>query len=302
MMRKYLLILLLPIATMVKGQTVLEDQFQFNFLALNPAMTGARETFSLNGMFGNQFNGTLRPQQVYQLFSMDGSIQEGRGGLGLQAYNSNIVGFNNAGAKISYAYRQKFGDVFSVALGADAGFIYQPTILSGVGLKQMFPYAGLGGLFATDQFFVSVSKPVLFISDSGPFNSKKPLYTMIGFSLGDVENMMLNLSGTMESNKDAKANFFITAKVWFKQKAGFGIIYRSENSLGGSGKINKAVPMVEFQLGESFRLGGSYDFKPLAYPNNASTGAFQQRGIFQLYLRYEFIRDDMNTNNRMKYY
>lgn len=298
-MRKYLvLLLLLPIATVVKAQTILEDQFQFNFLALNPAMTGARETFSLNGMFGNQFNGTLRPQQIYQLFSMDGSIQEGRGGLGLQAYNSNIAGFNNAGAKVSYAYRQKFGELFSVALGANAGFIYQPTIVTGQGLKQMFPYAGLGGLFSTDQFFLSVSKPVLFISD-GLFNSKKPLYTMLGFSLGELENVMLNVSGMLESNKGAKSNFFITAKAWFKQKAGFGIVYRSESPFGQ--KINKVVPMVEFQLGDNFRVGGSYDFKPFAYPTSSSVGSFQQRGIFQLYLRYEFLRDDSN-NNRLKYY
>ncbi|MBA4848773.1 PorP/SprF family type IX secretion system membrane protein [Emticicia sp. BO119] len=298
MMRKYLLLLLLPIATVVKAQTILEDQFQFNFLALNPALTGTRETFSLNGMFGNQFNGTLRPQQIYQLFSMDGPIQEGRGGLGLQAYNSNIAGFNNAGAKISYAYRQKFGDVFSVALGADAGFIYQPTIVTGQGIKQMFPYAGLGGLFSTEQFFVSVSKPVLFISE-GLFNSKKPLYTMIGFSLGETENIMFNVSGLLESNKDTKANFFLTAKAWFKQKAGFGILYRSESQFGQ--KVNKVVPMVEFQLGDSFRVGGSYDFKPLAYPTSSSAPSFQQRGIFQLYLRYEFLRDD-SSNSRMKYY
>jgi type IX secretion system PorP/SprF family membrane protein len=299
MMRKYLLLLLLPITTLVKAQTILEDQFQFNFLALNPAMTGARESFSLNGMFGNQFNGTLRPQQIYQLFSMDGPINEGRGGLGLQAYNSNIAGFNNAGAKLSYAYRQKFGDVFTLALGADAGFIYQPTIITGKGIKQMYPYAGLGGLFTTDQFFLSVSKPILFINDEGLFNSKKPLYTMLGCSLGDMENVMLNMSGMLEANKGTPINFFITAKAWFKQKAGFGIVYRSESPFGS--KINKIVPMVEFQLGESFRLGGSYDFKPLAYPNSSSQGTFQQRGIFQLYLRYDFLRDG-DSNNRLKYY
>jgi type IX secretion system PorP/SprF family membrane protein len=297
MMRRYLFLLLIPIATFVKAQTILEDQFQFNFLALNPAMTGARETFSLNGMFGNQFNGSLRPQQIYQLFSMDGSMQEGRGGLGLQAYNSNIAGFNNAGAKVSYAYRQKFGDLFTVALGADAGFIYQPTIITGQGIKQMFPYAGLGGLFSTDQFFLSISKPVLLISN-GLFNSKKPLYTMLGFSLGDKENIMMNVSGTLESNKDTKSNFFITAKLWFKQKAGFGIMYRSESPFGT--RINKVVPMVEFQLGNSFRVGGSYDFKPLAYPTSSSQ-SFQQRGIFQLYLRYEFLNEN-SSNSRMKYY
>ena len=122
---------------------------------------------------------------------------------------------------------------------------------------------------------------------------------MIGFSLGETENIMFNVSGLLESNKDTKANFFLTAKAWFKQKAGFGILYRSESQFGQ--KVNKVVPMVEFQLGDSFRVGGSYDFKPLAYPTSSSAPSFQQRGIFQLYLRYEFLRDD-SSNSRMKYY
>jgi hypothetical protein len=116
-----------------------------------------------------------------------------------------------------------------------------------------------------------------------------------------MENVMLNMSGMLEANKGTPASFFITAKAWFKQKAGFGIVYRSESPFGS--KVNKIIPMVEFQLGESFRLGGSYDFKPLAYPNSSSQSTFQQRGIFQLYLRYEFLRDgDSNSTNRMKYY
>ncbi|UTA67247.1 PorP/SprF family type IX secretion system membrane protein [Emticicia sp. 21SJ11W-3] len=297
-MRKYLFLMLLPMATMVRAQSILEEQFQFNFLALNPAMTGARETFSLNGMFGNQFNGTLRPQQVYQLFSMDGVIQQGKGGLGLQAYNSNVSGFDNAGAKLSYAYREQFRNGLTVSVGANAGFIYQPVILSGTGVKQMFPYLGLGGMLATKQFFVGLSKPVLLIND-GLYNSKQPVYTMIGASVGEPENVMLNISGTLETSKGEKPGVFLTAKVWMNEQIGLGLLYRAETHMGR--KVNKIVPMAEFQLGESFRLGGSYDFRPLAYSGSASQEIFQQRGIFQLYIRYEFL-GEYGSCSRMKYY
>jgi len=133
-MKKHFLAAFMAFSSLANAQTLLEDQFQFNFLALNPAFAGARETFSMNAMLGNQFNVTLRPQQIYQLFSTDGAIQQGRGGLGLQAFNSNIVGFNNSGVKVSYAYRKQIGDLFSVGLGADAGFSYQPTLCAGLGL------------------------------------------------------------------------------------------------------------------------------------------------------------------------
>ncbi|GAB3520352.1 PorP/SprF family type IX secretion system membrane protein [Emticicia fontis] len=300
MMRKYLLLLLLPITTLVKAQTVLEDQFQFNYLALNPAMTGARETFSLNAMLGNRFVGSIRPQQIYQLFSMDGPTNEGRGGLGLQAYNSNIDGFNNAGAKISYAYRQKFGDAFTMALGVDGGFIYQPVITS-LGNKQLFPYAGLGGLLTSEKFFFSISKPSLITSKEQPFNTKKPLYTMVGISVGEVENTMLNLSAMLEANKNTKANFFLSAKVWIKKSVGLGLLYRSELDPVGA-RQNKVIPMAEFQFTNSFRLGASYDAKPLVYPTGtgSSTGAIRS-GILQLYFRYDFLRDD-SGDNRLKYY
>ncbi|WP_337042444.1 PorP/SprF family type IX secretion system membrane protein [Emticicia sp. 17c] len=302
-MKKYLFILLLPLTTFVKAQTILENQFQFNFLALNPAFAGSRETFSLNGMLGNQFNGTIRPQQMYQLFSMDGPVQQGQGGLALQAHNdnSNTVGFNNSGVKISYAYRKKFGDIFTLGLGANAGFIYQPIITTTLGAKQLFPYVGLGGLFSSERFFVSVSKPVLFINEAVILNNKKPFYSMLGFSLGEIENLMMNVSGLLETNKDKKANIFITAKVWVKKSVGVGVMYRSEtNPLGD--KKNKIIPMAEFQITDSFRLGASYDANPFSFPDaSGSTPTTKRGGVLQLFLRYDFIRDDSN-DSRLKYY
>lgn len=298
-MKKYFLAAFMAFSSLANAQTILEDQFQFNFLALNPAFAGARETFSMNAMLGNQFNGTLRPQQIYQLFSTDGAIQQGRGGLGLQAFNSNSAGFNNSGLKVDYAYRRKIGDLFSVALGANAGFIYQPTLLAGLGLKQMYPYAGLGGLLNAERFYISLSKPVAFIKDEGLYNSKKPFYTMLGFSVGEFDGTMFNVSALIETNQTIGNSFYLNGKAWFSRKFGLGISYRSQDISGA--RVNKIIPMAEFQVSDAIRLGASYDSKPPTYQNPNSTTNFQQRGILQIYFRYEGHGDERSTN-RLKYY
>lgn len=298
-MKRYILIAFLAVAHLAQSQTILEDQFHFNFLALNPAFAGAKDVFSLNAMLGNQFNGTLKPQQIYQLFSTDGAIQQGRGGLALQAYNSNITGFNNSGVKVAYAYRKQIGDLFSVGLGADAGFIYQPTIIAGLGLKQMFPYAGLGGVLNAERFFLSLSKPVLFINNEGLFNSKKPFYSMLGISFGEMEGTMLNLSALVETNKAVGNSFYLNGKAWFGQKFGLGASYRSQEISGL--RVNKVIPMAEIQISDAIRLGASYDFKPATYRSTTSQSNYQQRGILQVYFRYEGNQDSRSTN-RLKYY
>ena len=298
-MKKHLLVILLIITQIAQAQTILEDQFQFNFLALNPAMAGARETFSLNAMLGNQFNGSLKPQQIYQLFSADGAIQQGRGGLALQAFNSNISGLNNSGVKAAYAYRKKFGELFTFGIGADAGFIYQPTILAGLGLKQMYSYAGLGGLITAERFFLGLSKPVLFMNSEGLYNSKKPFYTQLGISLGDYKSTMLNLSALIETNKSVGNNFYLNAKAWFNQKFGLGVSYRSQEVNGA--RTGKVVPMAELQISEAIRLGLSYDPKPATYSTGTTQGNFKQNGILQLYFRYEG-RQDTRSTNRLKFY
>lgn len=298
-MKKYFLLILLAISNIAQAQTILEDQFHFNFLALNPAMAGATETFSLNAMLGNQFNGSLKPQQIYQLFSTDGVIQQGRGGLALQAFNSNITGLNNSGVKMAYAYRKKIGELFTVGVGADAGFIYQPTIVVGLGLKQMYPFAGLGGLITAHRFFLGLSKPVLFMNSEGLYNSKKPFYTQLGVSLGNYESTMLNLSALIETNKSVGNNFYLNAKAWFNQKFGLGVSYRSQEISGT--RTGKVVPMAELQLSEAIRLGLSYDPKPANYQTTGTQGNFKQNGILQLYFRYEG-RQDARSTNRLKFY
>jgi hypothetical protein len=219
--------------------------------------------------------------------------------LGLQAFNSNSTGFNNSGVKVSYAYRKQIGDLFAVALGADVGFIYQPTILAGLGLKQMYPYAGLGGLLNAERFYVGISKPVTFIKEEGLFDSKTPFYTMLGISLGEYDGILFNISALIETNKTVGNGFHLNGKAWFGRKFGLGVSYRSQeiNKI----RVNKLIPMAEFQVSDAIRLGASYDSKPPTYQNPNSINNFRQNGILQIYFRYEGLGNERSTN-RLKYY
>lgn len=284
------------------GQTILEDQFQFNHLALNPALTGAKDVFSLNAGMGSQFNGTIRPQPIYQIFSTDGVLGNGgKHGIGLQAFNSNAAGFNNSGVKASYAYKYRLGELATISAGVNGGMVYQPIISNSGGVGQLLTYAGWGALMTTERFFLSVSKPVAFMKDDGFYGIKKPFYGMVGFSLGDYFNSMFNFSALFENNKSSAGNVYLTGKYWFGRKLGIGASYRSQIINGG--RENKIIPMLEYQFSTPFRLGLSYDPKPYrAFQQSNST--YQQRGVLLLFVRYEFIRDDTDEREvyRMKYY
>jgi hypothetical protein len=163
----------------------------------------------------------------------------------------------------------------------------------------MYPYAGLGGLINAERFYLSLSKPVLFISDEGLFNSKKPFYTMFGVSLGDYDGTMLNVSTLLETNKSTASNFSVNAKAWFGLKFGLGVSFRSQEINGA--RTNKIIPMAEVQLSDAIRLGASYDAKPPTYRTANSQSNYQQNGILQIYFRYEGRGDERSTN-RLKYY
>ena len=93
------------------AQDILYNNSNFNLLALNPAFAGARKEFSLTGLFGNQFNGTVTPQQVSQVLSLDGQTGNHNNGLGLQAFNNGLANQNQQGVLIDYAYRLPISDI-----------------------------------------------------------------------------------------------------------------------------------------------------------------------------------------------
>jgi type IX secretion system PorP/SprF family membrane protein len=298
-MKKIILAALMAFCTqIIFAQSILEDQFQFNYSVLNPALMGANENFSLNAGMGSQFNGSIRPQPIYQLFSIDGLLgKNGNHGVGLQAYNGNNSG--EKGAKISYAYRYRVGDLFTIAAGLSGGVVYQSVISNSGSIGQVLSYTGGGALLTANKFFVSISKPVAFTKNESFLGIRKPFYTMGGYSFGDYYNTMFNVSFLYEKNESAPTNYYLTGKFWLGRKLGLGLSYRSQNIFGTREK--KIVPMAEYHFSSPFRLSLAYDPKPYRF-YQASNQAYEQRGVLLIFIRYDFMKDNEDTEYRMRYY
>jgi hypothetical protein len=121
----------------------------------------------------------------------------------------------------------------------------------------------------------------------------------MGFSLGEYDGTMFNLSAVIETNKTVGNGFHLNGKAWFGRKFGLGVSYRSQEVSGA--RVNKLIPMAEFQVSDAIRLGASYDSKPPTYQTPNSSSNFKQNAIMQIYFRYEGLGNERGTN-RLKYY
>jgi hypothetical protein len=291
LMKKTILLILTTIH-FASAQTVQQEQYQFNQLAINPAFAGAKGNFNLTALLGNQFNGSFRPQQISQILSIDGAVRDGKGGLGIQAFNDRSNFYpNSLGLTTQYAHRINIGELFSVAIGLQGGFINQ-----NINFVNTFKfYYGGGVLLQTKGFFLGLSQPVIGHQNPVFFIKNKPFYSSLGMSFGDVEGTMLNTSAMLISGDNK--GFHLNAKAWFKQKFGAGISYRSEN------KNNKIIAMAEYQLSPSVRVGASYDSKPFDnYQINIGSGqSLQARPVIQLLFKYELLQDEQ-VNNRLRFF
>ncbi len=293
-MKKIILLFFLSYSTTF-AQSILQEHYQFNQLAINPAFAGAKGNFNLNVLLGNQFNGTFRPLQISQILTLDGPINQEKGGLGLQLYNDRFVGFQSLGGNVQYAHRLNLGEVFTLALGVQGGFSSFPASNIRINNTLSTNFGG-GVLLQANSFFISIAKPIIGakIADLAlPFT--KPLYSSIGFSFGDIEKTMINPNITLISG-DTKG-FHLNAKAWFKGKTGVGLSFKNEN------KNSKIILTGERQFSKSLRLGLSYDGKPYNNVQLPTTGGgtFEQRPVVQLLIRYQGAYDS-GVGTRLRYF
>ena len=93
---------------------------------INPAYAGYREYCNLNMFYRNQWQGLPGAPKTFSA-AVDGAVNDGRVGLGLQIMSDQIGAQNNTSLYANYAYRiplDEYGDrTFSIGIGA--GFLQQ---------------------------------------------------------------------------------------------------------------------------------------------------------------------------------
>lgn len=267
------------------------DQYQFNLLAINPAFTGERGNFGVTAMLGNQFIGGFRPSQVSQIVSLDGKIGTGNSSIGFQGFRNTITSSTNNGLSLSYGYAIET-EVAKINIGLNAGFSVTPNFVGSESFtNQISPFGGLGVAAILENMFVSISAPTLLAKIQYANAISSPLNLMVGYRIGNAENIALNLSALAGLQlKTGATNFLhLNPKIWLGNKIGIGSSFRFHTNYGLG-----ILPTAELRVSESSTIGISYDSNPLRLVNTNSQ-INNPNGLIQLMYRYDVVEIDKNT-------
>ncbi|MFB0946294.1 MAG: hypothetical protein QMB24_09155, partial [Spirosomataceae bacterium] len=168
-------------------------------------------------------------------------------------------------------------------------------------INLLTPFAGVGIVANTDNFFLSASNPLLFINEDRLITGKKPWFFMGGASLGDPEKLLVNLSSLIELNNNPQVGngADVNAKVWIGGRAGIGASYRMSGTQKFEQLNNKVVLSLEYQFSTSIRMGLSFDENPLQGIRVNQFG--EAPSVFQLAINYRALPKNIPTA-RFDYY
>lgn len=298
------------IQTVHAQQEVQYSQYMFNMLAVNPAYAGSRDVLSMTGLYRQQWVG-LEGAPATQSFTIDMPISKEKVGIGLQAYNDQIGIFKNTGVYVSYAYRVKFSQRTTLAMGVQGGISNLTGDLLGVqrtltgsdadpafagNVSKWLPNVGAGLYLSNDRGYIGFSCPSIIqntLKDGVVTNDsagnrvarqERHYFLMMGFVLPLGRSLALKPSILAKATRDAAA-FDFNLNLWIKDRIAIGGSWRTNNKNFSSPFNNQngdaVIGMLEIQATDQFRLGYAYDF--------ALNGLrSKQNGSHEVMLRYEF--------------
>jgi len=287
-----LILLLLSACPLWAQQEVLYSQYLTNPLAINPAVAGSRESFMLTGMLRRKWFG-VRGAPVTQSFAADGTVANGRVGLGFQALNDRMGFFNTTGIYGSVAYRFALPALARLSVGVQGGVNILPfQSQNSSTLNQTQLSLGVGVYYKSDRFFVGVSMPELAGKLPGLVQSGavvrlpgiQPVMVQVGVPLSVGDNAMLipsvlvsKLIGTAARPVGVDLNL----QLWLQEQIGFGLSYRYNTP--GLIQTNYLYAQAQYQLTKALRL--SYQFYSQT-PENPNASLYFQTSVHEIGIRF----------------
>jgi type IX secretion system PorP/SprF family membrane protein len=282
--------LLLVSQGILAQQEPMYSQYMFNMLQINPAYAGNRATSNVTALYRKQWV-SVEGAPTTATISWDKRKTGSNIGYGVQLYNDRLGIETNTGLQAFYSYRIPFKSSF-LSLGLNGGVVnYRAeltqlnTTMSGDPLfqediKSWLPTAGVGVLYATENWYAGISAPALLKtktsynlplkSSAGIFNQN--LFLTTGYIYQASEEVKLKPSILIKAANGAPIQYDFNLNTWLLDAVGIGASYRTGDSFVG---------MVELQISPIFRLGYAYDYTT----SNLKTFS---NGTHELMLRYEF--------------
>lgn len=263
---------------------VLYEQYLQNPMAINPAFTGVREDFNMTATLRRRWF-SMPNSPVSQTFFSDGTVANGKVGIGLQALNDRMSAYQNVGVYASAAYHFDVSATWKVSLGAQGGINVLPVgDGSGYYNDRALASAGVGIWVRSDAFYVGVSKPEILsegfgINQTVTFAYQKPLYVMMGGKLPLDNDFQLLPTILLVQQKDKDFRVDVGSRLWYDEKIGVGASYRM-------GDIKFLQLSGEVQLGRNIRLGYTYNSKPIEFITNTTSASAAPISIHELMIKF----------------
>lgn len=268
------------------------DQYILNPLTINPAYAGGRGSLNAAAFYRRQWVGISGAPETMTL-AVDGSLWEGKLGLGLTIMNDKIGVTKETSINSKYAYKIKMGEG-SLSLGLGAGIITTNTAWSDLVVLDpgdefylidsrvfVVPDFSFGLYYLNNNYFLGFSIPRLlgykFNFDKNKFSIKADpgeyYYLLNGGYIMDIGTKMRFLPSTLISfSPGEKVMFDLNANFNYDDRLWFGASYRSNHSIAG---------LFQYALNSQLKVAYSYnfDFNKLGNYSN---------GSHEIMLRYEF--------------
>lgn len=290
-MRYLLIIAFIVSSTLVSAQHMpILTQYMFNGVALNPALTGAENSFSVVGTYRAQWVG-LPGAPKTQALSLHAPLKKENSALGLQFFADQIGVTKQSGIYFSYSYRLRFSNS-ALRLGVAGGTSIMQTNLSSLevvhqndaelndNVRGLLPDFSFGAHFYTKKYFISFSIPFLL----------GHTYNGTNFKINhDFNNYHYYLSSGFEfdidENLSIKPGFLFKYRPDIKPQADFNLMFKVNNTFEfGAGYRTQESLLFLFKYAANDQFQFMYSF---GIPFS-SIGAYSY-GSHEIGLKYSFL-------------
>lgn len=266
---------------------VLYEQYVQNPMAINPGFTGVRENFNMTALFRRKWF-TIQNSPSSQTFAADGTVADGKVGIGFQALNDQTSYFTTTGLSASVAYHIAVNDLWKLGIGVQGGINVLPVSDISYSTNRALGTFGLGAWLRSENLYLGISKPEIISQSFGSqaINNfyRRPLYIMAGGSHELSDDVMLLPHILFVQEKDHKLRVDIGSRFWFNEKVGIGASYRAGGGYNSfSAKVNYLQVSAEVQAGKNVRLGYFYSTRQVEQIYASYSGP---KGIHELMLKF----------------
>ncbi len=292
------LVLLFTLAAIGQSEQLL-THFMFNQLNFNPASAGSKEVLDVGAIYRNQWwsgvEGSPKNLNAYGHFPFAAY----RNGIGFNIISDKIGLDNILSLGLSYAYRIKLKNNFTLALGIGARFenaksdwseinggVLPDNLLGNIETSENSFNFGPGVYLSNKKFYLGLSIPRLMKNslyfDKENFGADvNTYYLQTGFEHKVGPNVKLLPNAQLRLNPNSPFDLDINMNVLFFDSFMLGAMYRFEDSIDG---------LIRYYFKNGLHIGLAMDFT-VSELKQATTGSYE------IMIGYTFPCDDCTIKN-----